>query len=163
MSATGSVEVRFLSWDHPDSVYLRQLQRDEINSLGGTDPTVPPTAADVPIFLVVYVAGVPAGCGGLRPLLSSNDTAEIKRMFVEPAYRGRSSTDEATDKSIAGLILEKLEDEARRRRWMALLLKTKTFLTSARKFYERCGFTEREIFGDYKEADNSVYYAKCLC
>lgn len=158
MSSKADIEVRLLSWDHPDSVHLRHLQRVEIISLGGLEPGLPPTAANVPVFLIAYKSGVPVGCGGLRPL--SNDTAEIKRMFVDEAYRGRAGRDKDTGNSVAELILEALEAEARKRAWSVLLLETGTFLTKARRFYERCGFIECEMFGDYKETDNSVCYRK---
>lgn len=162
MPSTADIDVRLLSWNHPDSVHLRHLQRVEITSLGGTDPGVPPTATDVPVFLIAYEAGLPAGCGGLRPLSSIEGAAEVKRMFVDEAYRGRSGSDRDTGKSIAELILEALELEARRRAWTVLLLETGTFLTTARRFYERCGFAECDMFGDYMKEDNSICYSKYI-
>src|SRR5437899_338276 len=38
-------------------------------------------------FLIVYREGVPVGCGALR--LLDAETAELKRMYVAPAVRGR--------------------------------------------------------------------------
>ena len=90
MLSVNDIVVLPVSWDHQDSVKLRTTQRTEITTLGGVDPGTPPSAADIPIFLVAYCAGVPVGCGGLRPLSSLDsalsNAAEIKRMFVDPSY-----------------------------------------------------------------------------
>lgn len=185
MSSPDDVVILPVSWDHPDSVHLRNTQRAEITSLGGVDPGTPPSAADIPIFLVAYHAGLPVGCGGLRPLsLSPSDctlsssrssdsgsvqAAEIKRMFVDPSHRGiigkSSSSSSSSTKggvSVAELILARLEHEAAARGWTLLLLETGVFLAQARRFYERRGFVQRAMFGGYSEADNSVCYEKRL-
>lgn len=166
MLSVNDIVVLPVSWDHQDSVKLRTTQRTEITTLGGVDPGTPPSAADIPIFLVAYCAGVPVGCGGLRPLSSSDsalsNAAEIKRMFVDPSYRGPISGNKGLSLSIAELILNRLEDEALERGWSLLLLETGTFLAKARRFYERRGFIQRDMFGNYNEADNSVCYEKRL-
>ncbi|EOA87157.1 uncharacterized protein SETTUDRAFT_19690 [Exserohilum turcica Et28A] len=114
--ANNNVVLLLQSWDHPDSVYLRAQQRAEILSLGSDDPGTPPTADNVPIFLVAYLSGIPVGCGGLRPLHhpsvpAYSNIAEIKRMFVHPAHR----RDRGNGSSIAQRILGQLEAEARGR------------------------------------------------
>lgn len=161
------VVILAVPWDHPESIHLRNLQRNEIASVGGVEPGIAPSAADVPVFLVAYCDGIPVGCGGLRPLSGSTscahaDTAEIKRMFVDTAYRGPLNLPQGSGKSIAEMILGRLEEEALQRGWSLLLLETGVFLTKARRFYERCGFIQRDMFGDYTEADNSVCYEKRL-
>lgn len=172
MLSASDIVIHAVSFDHPDSIHLRTTQRTEITALGGIDPGTPPTAADIPVFLVAYYAGIPVGCGGLRPLSSppdsslgdhaSSNTAEIKRMFVDPSYRGPIGGDESSRASIAQLVLTRLEEEALRRSWTLLLLETGTFLTKARRFYERCGYVQRGMFGGYSEEDNSVCYEKRL-
>ncbi|KAF3041758.1 hypothetical protein E8E12_008992 [Didymella heteroderae] len=156
MSST-SIAITPVPWDHPDSIHLRALQRTEINSLGGCEPGVPPSAADVPIFLIAYRDDVPVGCGGLRPLSSS--AAEVKRMFVDPGHRGPV---QGSSSSVARLLLESLEKEARARGWTELLLETGAFLVKARRFYERCGFAQCKLFGGYTESEHSVCYRKEL-
>jgi putative acetyltransferase len=161
MLSANDIVILPVHWDHPDSVHLRATQRTEITALGGLDPGTPPSAADIPVFLVAYCAGVPVGCGGLRPL--PDNAAEIKRMFVDPAYRGPIEGDKgAGGGSIAGLILAKLEDEALGRGWAVLMLETGVFLVKVRRFYERYGYIQRGMFGNYSEADNSVCYEKRL-
>ncbi|USP72754.1 hypothetical protein yc1106_00028 [Curvularia clavata] len=163
MSQTNNVTVLLQPWDHPDSIQLRAKQRAEIIPLGGDDPGTPPTASNVPVFFVAYLSGVPVGCGGLRPLqelsgLACNNAAEIKRMFVDPAYRG----DRGDGISIAQRILEELEAEARGRGWSTLVLETGEFMLGARRFYEKCGFVPRGKFGSYLDAPNSVFYEKSI-
>src|SRR5689334_59068 len=53
-------------------------------------------------FLVAYAGDEAIGCGAIRRL--DTGTAEVKRMFVVPARRGRG---------IAGQVLAALEDAAR--------------------------------------------------
>lgn len=64
--------------------------------------------------------------------------------------------------SIAALTLTRLEEEAVGRGWAVLLLETGVSMGKARRFYERCGYVRREVFGVYSEADDSVYYEKRL-
>lgn len=107
------------------------------------------------------------GCGGLRPLSPSSEnalehSAEIKRMFVDAPYRVGLEGTGGVRTSVATMILEKLEDEARSRGWPWLLLETGEDMPKARRFYERCGFSPRGLFAKYDEAEGSVCYEKWL-
>jgi GNAT superfamily N-acetyltransferase len=53
-------------------------------------------------FLVGYVDGIPACCGGVKGL--GDHTAEIKRMYVAPEFRGRG---------LARALIDALEGAAR--------------------------------------------------
>lgn len=64
-------------------------------------------------FLVAYVGGEAIGCGAVRELDSG--VGEIKRMFVQPAWRGRG---------VAPRLLAALETEARKLGYVALRLET---------------------------------------
>jgi GNAT superfamily N-acetyltransferase len=80
-------------------------------------------------WLVLYAGGRPVACGGLRPL--GPDAAEVKRMFVAPAARGRGH---------ARALLGELERRARAggRRRVGLL--TTEVLTEARALYAAEGY-----------------------
>lgn len=67
-SSKEPVSVKPVPWDHPHGVCLRQAQRAEVTTIGGEDPGIPLSSADVAIFMVAYKAGVAIGCGGLREL-----------------------------------------------------------------------------------------------
>ncbi|KAF2722598.1 putative GCN5-related N-acetyltransferase [Polychaeton citri CBS 116435] len=151
-----------VSWDHPDSLQLCKAQRTEISDLGGVDPGVPPTASDMAVLLVAYKDDVPIGCGGIRHLPAVPDgpqhVAEIKRMFVNPVYRGKCGL----ERSVASYILDALENAALQRGCSKLKLETGCFLHQARSFYERCGFVECALYGSYVGSTDSVCYEKEL-
>src|SRR3954470_2307392 len=95
-----------VTWGDPDAVRLREAQRVELDARYGTDnhePGALPTAETMAVFLVARDGGGPAvGGGGLRPL--GPGSAEIKRMYVDPAARGSG---------VATALLRALEDHAR--------------------------------------------------
>lgn len=154
MEDTYELELRSVPFEHADSVMLRSAQRAELTARYGTEdsePGVKPTADSVVVFLIAYVDGVPAGCGGLREL--DNDRFEIKRMYVTPAQRG-------TGISIA--VLKGLEEWARAQSATQLLLETGTAQPDAMRFYEREGYGRIENFDDYVGEPLSVCYSKTL-
>jgi GNAT superfamily N-acetyltransferase len=71
------------------------------------------TAAQQTELRARYDDGTPIGCGALRPL--EPGAAELKRMYVVPAARGRA---------ISRLLLTGLEAEAASRGWTTLRLET---------------------------------------
>ncbi|PHX40105.1 GCN5 family acetyltransferase, partial [Pseudomonas sp. NZIPFR-PS5] len=79
--------------------------------------------------------------------------AELKRMFTQPASRGQG---------LAGSILAVLEEEARRRGCMRVMLETGYLQHEALSFYERNGYRRRGPFGDYQDDPNSVFMEKLL-
>ncbi|WP_416903874.1 GNAT family N-acetyltransferase [Micromonospora echinospora] len=149
------VTVRSESWDGVDGVRLRAAQRAELDARYGNDdhePGVAPTAGDIDVFLIARDAhGTALGCGGLRTL--GPDSAEIKRMYVEPAARGTG---------VAVAILHSLEHEARGRGVVNLLLETGTAQPDAMRFYEREGYHRIGNFGPYEGESLSVCYARRL-
>ena len=78
---------------------------------------------------LVYCDGVAAGCVGLKKVDGEN--AEIKRLYVRPAFRGHRIGDEMVHRIIA---------DAREIGYRALLLDTLPFLETAIKMYRRLGF-----------------------
>ncbi|WP_312868709.1 GNAT family N-acetyltransferase [Saccharothrix ecbatanensis] len=95
--------------------------------------------------------GRAVGCGGLRILGAG--TAEIKRMYVEPAWRGMG---------VAVRILRALEQVARRSGVVDLVLETGTRQPEAMRFYEREGYRRIDNFGPYRGEPESVCYARRL-
>ncbi|MGK5679178.1 GNAT family N-acetyltransferase [Actinoplanes sp. URMC 104] len=142
-------------WDDPAGTALRAAQRAELDLRYGSDdhePGTPPSAADIDVFLVALASGgVPVGCGALRRL--DETTAELKRMYVDPASRGTG---------VATALLRALEQAAVARRWTTLRLETGPAQPDAIRFYEREGYRRIPLFGPYVGSDNSVCYERVL-
>src|SRR5687768_10461324 len=81
-------------------------------------------------FLVAFLEERAVGCGAVR--LIESGTAELKRMYVEPANRGRG---------IGRRLVQALEDEARALGATRVVLETGIRQAAALALYERCGFT----------------------
>lgn len=158
-----ALAVKAVGWDHPDASKLRAAQCEEINPSGLDEGGTIPTAANIAVFLVVYLGSDAIACGGLRHLVDATeetckDVAEIKRMFVVPELRGQSYQGHY----VGEFLLRALGQEARDRGWLVLKLETGKTMTRARRFYERHGFSECSVFGSYEASRPSVFYRKHL-
>ncbi|MDA1215782.1 MAG: GNAT family N-acetyltransferase [Chloroflexi bacterium] len=102
-------------------------------------------------FFVAYVEAVAAGCGAVRRL--SDDTSEIKRMYVVPALRGRG---------IARALLTALEAEAKSLGLKRLVLETGERQPEALGLYRQAGFTVIPAYGEYIDAPLSLCMGKDL-
>src|SRR5262245_10871265 len=102
------------------------------------------------VFLIVRVEGWPAGCGGLRRI--REDTAEIKRMFVEPGARCRG---------LGRKILEELESAARRLGYRKVRLETGLRQPEAIQLYESAGYQRIAPYGEFR-SPLSVCFEKTL-
>ncbi len=102
-------------------------------------------------FLLARADGVAVGCGALR-LFPGEGYAEIKRMYVDPAHRGRG---------IARRIIAALEDMARAEGLSLLKLETGHLQVEAVALYHRLGFTRCGAFADYPcGGDASLFMEK---
>ena len=88
-------------------------------------------------FFVARLDGVGVGCGGVALF---DDFAELKRMYVREAMRGRG---------VAPALLARLEETTRTAGLPLLRLETGTSQRAALRFYEREGFRRCAAFGDY--------------
>jgi GNAT superfamily N-acetyltransferase len=102
------------------------------------------------VFLVASFHNELAGCGALRPLFE-NEIAEIKRMYVRPAFRG---------KGIAKKILCELEKEAARMRYKKIWLETGDGQPEAIRLYKKAGYSKIPNYGIYKENQHSNCFEK---
>ncbi|MGA9871552.1 MAG: GNAT family N-acetyltransferase [Rhodococcus sp. (in: high G+C Gram-positive bacteria)] len=143
------------SWDTPVGAQLRAAQRAELDARYGNsshEPGTAPSAEDIVVFVVARDDdAVGVGCGALR-LLDAGE-AEIKRMYVIPAERGRGA---------AVAILRKLEESARARGIGVLKLETGTGQPDAMRFYEREGYEKVDSFGPYANEPTSLCYSRTL-
>lgn len=108
-------------------------------------------------FFVLRAGGVPAACGGILFVnLAEADGgpyAEVKRMFVAPAFRGAG---------FGKQILARLADEARARGIDVLRLETGIYQAEAIGLYERTGFRRTGPFGPYADDPLCAYFEKHL-
>jgi GNAT superfamily N-acetyltransferase len=103
-------------------------------------------------FLVVYRDGRAEGCGALR--LLDAQTAELKRMYVSPAVRG---------KGLGRRLVAALESEARLLGVRRIVLETGVRQTAALALYRATGFHPIPLFGEYQRSpETSVCLGKDL-
>ena len=100
-------------------------------------------------FFVTRLNGVAAGCGGVQ--LFGKEYGELKRMFVNPSFRG---------KGLAKLMLDHLASYAKENGVHLLRLETGIHQHNAIALYEDWGFKRISAFGEYEEDPLSMFYEK---
>ena len=90
---------------------------------------------------------------GTGALANHGTYGEVKSMFVDDAARG---------KGIADALLRQIEDTARAEGLTSLKLETGNVLHAAHKLYRRHGFADCGPFGDYEQANSSIFMEKPL-
>ncbi|WP_461030681.1 GNAT family N-acetyltransferase [Streptomyces sparsus] len=113
--------------------------------VGASEDLRPPDGA----FWVARLRGAAVGCVGLRVLDPS--TAELKRMYVAPAARGRR---------LGTALLAVAERAAAERGVDRIVLDTRSELVGATALYERHGYLAVSPYNSNPEADR--WYAKPL-
>jgi putative acetyltransferase len=91
------------------------------------------------------------GCVAL--VAAADGTAEIKRMFVDPAARGLK---------IGRLLMQALEAHGRERGFSAIRLETGISQPEALGLYRACGYAEIGPFGSYAADPLSLFMEKSL-
>ncbi|MET9291006.1 GNAT family N-acetyltransferase [Streptomyces sp. NPDC003077] len=150
------------AFDTPDATGLRRDYYDEVASRYWQRPATPQEIHDgldqdgahlltppTGRFVVGRHDGEPAACGGL--LMLDSRRAELTRVYLRPAFRGRKGAD---------LLLELLEHEARLLGASTIVLNTRLDLVEARALYVRHGYREIPAYctGPYVE----ICYGKDL-
>lgn len=106
-------------------------------------------------FVVAYLDGEPVACGGFRRAEppAPEGTAEVKRMFVADEARGRG---------LGRLVLNVLEDAARRRGYPEIVLDVGRKQHAAHALYESNGYRRIPGFTVYRDKPGNRAYAKRL-
>ncbi|MGW0523630.1 GNAT family N-acetyltransferase [Crossiella sp. NPDC003009] len=154
------MELRILAYDHPDATALiAEVQQEYVLRYGEEDITPVDPADFAPprgLFLVGYLDGVPAVCGGWRahdsdePGFTDGD-AELKRMYVVSAARGRGLARQLLAE------LERLALAAGRRR---MVLETGIEQPEAIALYTSSGYAPIAKFGVYACHESSRCFGK---
>jgi putative acetyltransferase len=102
-------------------------------------------------FLIGYLGDEPVACGAIRR--TADDCAEIKRMYVTPAARGRG---------FSKLMLAALQEHARVLGFQRVVLETGVRQFAALALYGGAGFKTVARFGEYADSPLSVCMSKEL-
>jgi ribosomal protein S18 acetylase RimI-like enzyme len=152
-------------YDHPDVIALTlevQAHYSELYGGQGDESFVKVADFEAPTghFVVGYVDGVPVAMGGWRRLgdrsgLPSRNAAEIKRMYVAPAARGRG---------LSRMVLAELETSAQAAGVDWLVLETGRPQASALGLYRSAGYTvvDGTPYGHYVGEPDVVHLGKPL-
>ena len=154
-SAERSVMLRALPYDDPVAQYLvEQVQQEYVERYGGRDGAVVDPAEFLPprgIFLVAEVAGVAAGSGAWRT--HGDGVAEIKRVYVEPAFRRQG---------LAQALVTALEHSASAAGHRSIVLNSGLRQPEALALYERLGYVTVPGYGIYAGAPEARFLGKDL-
>lgn len=101
--------------------------------------------------VLIVEAGQAVACGSFKEY--GPDSAEIKRVFTKPDFRGRGYS-----KIIMGVLEKRAVDKGYRR----LILETGTFLENARRLYISCGFHSIDNYGQYAGMPESLCMEKLV-
>jgi GNAT superfamily N-acetyltransferase len=108
-------------------------------------------SADIQNAVVANRAGEPAGCGCFKPF--SENTVEMKRMFVKKHFRGQR---------IARAVLEELEAWAGETGYAFAVLETGILQPEAIRLYEAAGYVRIPNYEPYIGVEESVCFRKKL-
>lgn len=161
-----ALEIVRVGYGHPDAMRLiGEVQAEYVARYGGPDETPldplmfePPTGSFFVGYLPVDGTGQPVASGAWRShddveAFGTRRTAEVKRMYVVPAVRGRG---------LARRMLAHLEQTAAAAGHQAMILETGTAQPEAIALYESSGYTPIDSFGYYRSAPLNRCFAKAL-
>jgi putative acetyltransferase len=142
----------------PESLRLAAALWAELSTIYPemTAPPFPPRdiVGERAIFLVASLGDGPIGCGALKPFPEGPaEIAEVKRMYVAPAARGRG---------VARAVLQRLEDWARAHGYRVARLETGARQPGAIHLYETAGYLPIQAYGQHAEDPLARCFEKAL-
>ena len=126
---------------------LARRYDDDTPILAPPDEFLPPGG----LFVLATVDGKPMACAGFRRV--DDATAELKRMYVRPAARG---------KGLARRLLAHLEQQAVQTGYTELWLETGLEQPEAIALYISAGYRPIPPFGQFSSEPDQRCYAKSL-
>lgn len=171
------ISIETVGWEHADAARLRDEQQREIDlryaepgvpSMTGADGVPGPDPRDrvdpsnVFATLLLRVDGEPAGHAAMRDLSGRDDhqgglhpagTAEVKRVYVAPAFRGRG---------LSRALMNAAEDTARASGVRHLILESGLMQPESLGLYLRLGYDPVEPFGVFSDDPGSRCFGKRL-
>ena len=104
---------------------------------------------NIEIVLLVFCNNIPVACSGLKKY--SNHDVEIKRVWVEPEYRGNH---------IATKMMNILENKAKQSGFSRIILQTREIMSNAVKLYTGLGYNQIENYPPYDKLEGAICFAK---
>lgn len=108
-------------------------------------------SAEIPDVVLACCDGAAVGCAGLKKY--SDTDAEVKRLWVEPDFRGQG---------IASALMDRIEEKARQAGYLRLILQTRPIMPDAVALYEGRGYAPIPNYPPYDRLEGAVCYAKSL-
>ena len=140
--------------ENPDFRQLVQLLDQDLAERDGAEHafyTQFNQLAKLAHVVVAYREEQPVGCGAFKPY--DSEAVEIKRMYVQPAYRGQG---------VAQAVLAELERWAAELAYPTCVLETGKRQPEAIALYQRCGYVLIPNYGQYAGIENSVCMQKAI-
>jgi GNAT superfamily N-acetyltransferase len=166
------VSIENVGWDRGEAVRLRTEQQREIDAryaqpgmppvTSGPDPRDQVDPSIVFATLLLRVDGEPAGHAAMRDLSGRDDhqgglhpdgTAEVKRVYVAPGFRGRG---------LSRTLMNAAEDAARAAGVRHLILESGLMQPESLGLYLRLGYDPVEPFGVFADEPDSRCFGKWL-
>jgi putative acetyltransferase len=147
------VTLTHVPWTDPTAQALRREQQDEIAGVYDGQGDVCQQLPDEEMLttVLVHVDGQVAGTAALRDGSAyGTGTAELKRLFVRPAFRGRG---------LSGVVVGELERVAHGLGLHRIILETGDRLTAALALYASRGYDRIPNYGPYADDPSSFCFA----
>lgn len=158
LRSVDDVEIRQHGYDDPVArTIVAAAMADLGQRYGGDGDGTPVDPAEFApphgAFLVAYLDGQPVGCGGWRTYHEDPRMAELKRMYTDPAVRGRG---------VARRILAAVEESAQAAGCVRMILECGDRQPEAIALYKSCGYQPVPHFGFYRDAPAVVSLGRDL-
>lgn len=132
--------------DELDQELKDRYPEEPVFGLDFSDPSVKEVR-----FAIALYHNQPVGCGALRPMEAS--VMELKRFYVQQAYRGRG---------IASRLLQCMEQLAEEEGCTILRLQTGIRQPEAISLYQKFGYHRIACYGEYAKTEVSVCFEKSI-
>ncbi|TWD80561.1 ribosomal protein S18 acetylase RimI-like enzyme [Kribbella amoyensis] len=143
-------ELRPAAGTDPALLALTAAQQAELAALYGDDQPQVDLHPDI-TFTLLLVDDTPVGCIGLQPITPG--VGEIKRLYVDPAFRGWG---------LSRLLLTSLESAARAQGLRTLRLETGSQQQAAITLYTHHGYTPIPAYPPFENDPASRCFTKSL-
>ncbi|SKC17771.1 GNAT family N-acetyltransferase [Dyadobacter psychrophilus] len=140
--------------ENPDFKRLTDLLDDELCFLYNTkkaDYEEYNRITNLPTVILAFANNVAIGCGCFK--VYDEKTIELKRMFVDPAWRGKGT---------ASAMVKELENWARELGFLEAVLETGNRQPEAIAMYHKLGYSNSEKHDQNQEIGHSVFMRKRL-